>query len=140
MNLSTDCLFDIASVPLISGTTDAVSNVIDCESCTGILFVVNLGIIGAGNVLRVEEADDPGMSVNLNAIGTNVTLFPIPVTANRLVIVDCIQPLRRYVRLTMTRPNATVVNSMLSIKKPKRKPAAQLATQVSLTCRPFEGI
>lgn len=140
MNLSTDCLFEIASAPIVSGTTDAVSSVIDCESCTEAAFIVNLGAVGAGTTVYVEESDIPDLSSGKNTIGTNATIFNVPATANRLVVVDCIQPLKRYLRLTMTRPGAVVVNSIICIKKPKRRPAAQLATQVSLTCRPYEGI
>lgn len=140
MNLSSSCLYDIGSAPVISGTTDFVSNIIDCEGCYEQQFVLNLGVVGAGCVIRVEESDVANMSSGVNQIGTSIITWTVPTVSDRLVVINCIQPLKRYLRLTMTRPVATVVNSMLSIKKPHKLPTSQRATQVSLTAVPFEGV
>lgn len=137
-SISTEYIGNIGSPPVISGVTDVVSAIIDLATCDASSWTLDLGVVGAGNTAYVEESSDPAMA-NAVKIGTINNIVAIPVVSNRLVIISLIQPLKRYQRLTLKRPNATVVNAIHCYARSKFKPVTQLASQVSATARLIQG-
>jgi hypothetical protein len=138
MNLSSDQNYYIASAPVGTGTTDVVSAIIDCESADVCMFALNMGVVGAGNVATVRESDDPAMA-GATTVGTTITGITLDVTANRITLIECIQPLKRYLQLTITRPGASVVNTIHAITRKKKRPTVQSTSHVSGTVRLIKG-
>lgn len=138
-NLLANNGFLIASAPVATGTTPIVSSILDIAGCHAVAFILHLGAASPDNVIIVEESDDATLATGKNTIGTTVASLTINTTDDRLVLVSCIQPTKRYVRLTMTRTTASVLNSMIAVTKPKKLPVVQNTAHVQSQVTLIEG-
>lgn len=135
--MSERCKVLLIQAPLADGQTDPDSSVIDMAAdggWDGCLFVGVLGAItGSGTVeLQVKAADTETVG---SAITGAVDTASGSGDSNKLLLVDVLQPAKRYLSSTLTRATANSVygGTLAILYRGKVLPIAQLAAMLAGT-------
>lgn len=108
---------EVEIIPLTAiatGTTDVYTDIIDCQGCEGVLFLIKLGTANAANGIKaLQSADD-------SAMGGSDAAQDLEGTANVASFTDfaaeLYQPRHRYVRASIERGGATTTVNGYAIK------------------------
>jgi hypothetical protein len=113
----------------LAASTAISGSIIDTAGFNGVLFCVQFGAIvtGAATSFKVEHSDASDMSGNADILGTSQTVADSD--DNKVFYVDIRKPVKRYVRLLVSRAtqNATV-SAVALVYGPNDAPFTQTAT------------
>jgi hypothetical protein len=113
----------LAAATAITGST------IDTNGFSGVLILVHFGAIVTGAVtsFKVEHSDNSDMSSNADILGTNQTVTDTD--DNKVFFVDIKTPVKRYVRLLVSRATQNATVSAVALPYgPSDAPITQTAT------------
>jgi len=113
----------------LAAATSITGSTIDTNGFTGVLFLVHFGTIvsGAATSLKVEHSDNSDMSSNADITGTSQTVADTD--DNKVFYVDINRPVKRYVRLLVSRATQNSTVSAVAIPYgPNDAPFTQTAT------------
>jgi len=128
LSLLKNAAIDRVSNAVAAGTTDINSTGVDMAGFDSVLFSVAFGTITSTAVtsVQIDHSDD---NSSWNAVeGSKVS---IPDTdSNKVVVVECVRPTKRYVRCTVDRGTANaVVDGITACRTLARKvPTSQGST------------
>lgn len=93
----------------VAGTSAINSSVIDTANAEGVLFVVTFGAITSGAVtsIKVQHGDAANLSDAADVVGTSQTIADTD--DDKVFYVDVRKPLKRYVRLVVSRATQNAV-------------------------------
>lgn len=114
-----------------AGTTTISSSGVDMSDAETVTFYLALGTLTATAVptVKVQQSDDDGASDAYDDLGGSLQTFDDQ-QGNKIVAVEVIRPLKRYVRIQVGRGTANaVLDGAVAVKSHIRKtPVAQHST------------
>lgn len=114
---------------LAAGTTDVNSAPIDLQASNGATVVIALGTITATGTYTatIEHSDASGSGYT--AISGLSAAINADTDDNKLLVIDVVDPVKRYIRVVSDRGTAnSVIDSIIAIKKRRYAPVTQGAT------------
>ncbi len=129
-----------------AGTTAVNGTAVDMADFGGVVFVVLLGTLTSTTVpsVKVQQSDDSGSSDDWTDLASS-SVAGTDADGNKMLIVEVRSPLKRYVRIVITRATAnTVVDGAIALPySPTFAPPAIHSTQIGTTKKilnqPAEG-
>lgn len=135
MNLSKQTKVTRVSNAVAAGTTAIEGAVIDMQGFEGVEFLVAFGTITSSAVtsIKLQEGDAANLSDAADLAGTAVTVADTD--DNKVFVVDCYRPTKRYIRCVVSRGTANaVLDGMSAVQyQPRLKPCTNDATTVGGT-------
>lgn len=136
MNLSKDIKITVVEAAATAATTELVSDVLDMQGWSGVMFIALTGDVTDTSVLTLTVK---GNSANSTSSPTPVTQGAATFTAgasnadSKVLMVDIYEPQLRYVFASLTRTTANaVVGGVIAIQyQPNSKPTSQDATVIA---------
>jgi len=136
MNLSKDIKITVVEAAATAATTELVSDVLDMQGWSGVMFIALTGDVTDTSVLTLTVK---GNSANSTSSPTPVTQGAATFTAgasnadSKVLMVDIYEPKLRYVFASLTRTTANaVVGGVIAIQyQPNSKPTSQDATVIA---------
>jgi hypothetical protein len=134
MNLSENVKITLVQAALADGQTDPDSSSVDMAGFDGVMFVGIVGTItgsGTANLVVAQSSDDGSTDAYNSLTGLTVTATAAA-QSDRVLVLDCFRPTKRYVRTTLTRAVANSIwGGTLAIQySGKNRPTVQDATTV----------
>lgn len=136
--------FTRVSNAVAAGSTDVNTTGVLMTGYESILFITAFGTLTANAVsgCHLEGSDDDGSTDAYSALeGSGITIADDK--DNGLVLVECVKPLKKYIRLVVDRATANaVIDSVVALQYNARKePVTQPASVVGsgVTYSPAEG-
>ena len=136
MNLSKDIKVTVVAAAAAAAQTAVVSDVLDMQGWSGVMFIALTGDVTDGSVLTLTAK---GNSANHTSSPTPVAQGAATFTAgasdadSKALMVDVYEPQLRYMFASLTRTTANaVVGGIIAIQyQPDSKPTAQHATVIA---------
>lgn len=93
-----------------AGTTTITSSAVDTINGAGVLFVLFLGTLTATNVttIKVQQSDDDGSTDTYDDVAGSA-VASIDTQSNNMLAIDVSRPMKRYLKLVVTRATANAV-------------------------------
>lgn len=132
LNPSKDCMITRVMNAVAAGTDDTQDGtVLDMSGWDGVVFIALFGTLTATAVtdIRAREGDESDLSDAADLVGTKVSLTAT--THDNLAgILDVYRPLKRYIRVRVTRATANaVIDGIIAIQyRGKKAPVTQGST------------
>jgi len=135
MNLSKNVKITRVSNAVAAGTTEIDGAVIDMQGFEGVQFAVSFGTITSGAVtsIKLQHGDAANLSDAADLAGTAMTVADTD--DNKMFVIDCYRPLKRYVRCVVLRAtqNAVVDGISATQYSARVKPCTNDSTTVAST-------
>jgi hypothetical protein len=105
MNLSKNILPALVQAPLASGGTDLASKYVDTQGAPNVLFTGLLGTAGSTDVCTLAAWGSSSTSSTGSAL-SGATMSSSAGESDKLMILDVVRPLKRYIKTHLTRSAA----------------------------------
>lgn len=126
-----------------AGTSNVASDIVDTAGYDGIRFILAMGAIvsGAATSANVQQNTANSASGMADLAGSSITIADTD--DNKLIVIEIIKPLERYLRLETLRAtqNSTVDGLIVELFNPRTMPVTQDSTVATLEVHasPAEG-
>jgi hypothetical protein len=120
-NLGKNIIVDLVQVPIAAGQTDPDSSSVDMAGFESVMFIGTIGLQTATGVASIQAAGSANDS-SFDDISGAVATGPAN-SDNKLLILDIVKPLDRYIRTTLTQTvDDTTWSGTIAIRYNGRKP------------------
>lgn len=131
LSLVSNVAIDRVSDAVAAGTTDVNATSVDMQGFETVAFAVAFGTLTSTAVtsIQIDHSDDNSSFAAV--AGSKVTVTDA--MSNKIAVVECVRPLKRYVRCTVDRGTANaVIDAIIAIRSgAKTAPVTQGATHAA---------
>lgn len=113
-----------------AGTSNVNSSSLDMANFTNVVFIASIGTITATAVtgIKAQESDDNSTWADL----ANTAVAVADTQSNKMALLEVIRPIKRYIRLVVTRGTANaVIDGVIAIQFAERKQPVTQDTTVA---------
>ena len=138
MNLSKVTKVTMIEAGATADTSALTSDAIDMQGFEGVMIVGSIGTANAGNYAKVQQSEDNAVADDYGDVeGTK----NIPSANGDSYLIDIYRPLKRYLKVVITRGASTTTGDVYAIQYGAReKPTSQGATiDAEMHVSPAEG-
>jgi hypothetical protein len=144
--LSRSSKLTLVQAALADGSSDPNSTSVDMAGFEGVMFIGIVGTVtGSGTVeIHAQQSSDDGVADAFSDIVDMTATADSSTDSDKLLVLDIVQPQKRYVRVAMTRATAnSVIGGVAAIQYGAKSMAAstataQLATAIVAAANPVE--
>jgi hypothetical protein len=137
LSLLKDCAFEYVQIEAVAGTTTLTTTVSDMNGWDGICYLALTGDATNGTVLTLAALGSTanatgGVAAAITGATCTYTAASTTDTDNKLLILDVVRPVKRYIYATLTRGTQNCVcNGILAIKyRGNKAPITQSTSHV----------